>query len=480
MSGCGGGGGGNSANNTAIPYTPEVASGLQYLDRSYALLPSELIANHVYLADDEEFDLAEVEAVLAQVQQQALAPLGNKTASKNAPILIRSGVTATGDEAIYHQNGYIVVELSQAQADEAMIGSQFVKSLVLQKRHQLGFSSERLFEQLFSLALYHHTAMQLQLRIANTLPELDDSTHYQALSALNESSSVEQKRWLEGDDDLIENTGVALFSEALKHYMLDHPGSDLWSSLSVPSEDVAEYLVAEFLPREVKTQFSIRTEADGGGDYQQQAYDYTGAYYLEGFHFDKTVALTFDDGPSPGYTEQVLDILSRHQIKATFFVLGNQISMYPEMLVDIHQAGHVVANHTWDHPDSTGFTHSSDLWAEQISPTNAIIQDILGFEPLLFRPPYGSIKGEQIQYLANRGMRTINWSIDPRDWDTQNNDSEDVSNAVIQHIHAGGIILLHDATDVTVDSLEAIITDYKAQGYEFVTLGKLLGLGVAR
>jgi peptidoglycan/xylan/chitin deacetylase (PgdA/CDA1 family) len=194
----------------------------------------------------------------------------------------------------------------------------------------------------------------------------------------------------------------------------------------------------------------------------------------EAEHAQRTVALTFDDGPGTS-TPEVLDVLHRNDVPATFFVVGQNAAAEPEMLSRIVAEGHAIGDHTWSHPiPSAKAGWKASTLTKEIARTRRAIIDATGREPCLFRPPGGIIKGAgRVAHAA--GLSMILWSVDTRDWAAPPNAK---FASVIQKRAAAGlkqqhpVILLHDGGKrvATVAALPGIINDYRAQGYRFVTL----------
>jgi peptidoglycan/xylan/chitin deacetylase (PgdA/CDA1 family) len=200
------------------------------------------------------------------------------------------------------------------------------------------------------------------------------------------------------------------------------------------------------------------------------------SYFLEGKSHQKLVALSFDDGPSE-YTEKVMNKLNQYKIKATFFMVGKNINKNLKLVHSLHQQGHLIANHSWDHSNANKYHSPQDYWLEQIKPTNQLIKEITSKDNTLYRPPYGSISESQIALLANNQMKIVIWSIDTQDWNDKINTAKNVAREAIKHTHPESIILMHDGggnRQGTVDSLDAIITHYRSLDYRFVTIDKLI------
>lgn len=184
------------------------------------------------------------------------------------------------------------------------------------------------------------------------------------------------------------------------------------------------------------------------------------------------VALTFDDGPSM-YTPQVLNILQENSVHATFFCVGEWVQYYPQYVQQEYSAGNVVANHTWDHPDLT--TLSSVDVQSQISRTSALIQQTIGVQPTLFRPPYGAINDSVKGQVAQMNLTPVLWSIDTEDWTRPGSDA--IVNAVLSQVGNGDVILMHDGggdRSQTVAALPRIIQGLQERGLKLVTVPQLI------
>ena len=125
--------------------------------------------------------------------------------------------------------------------------------------------------------------------------------------------------------------------------------------------------------------------------------------------------MTFDDGPSAANTPRLLDMLKQREIKATFFLIGENAQVYPKIVKQILAEGHEIGNHTWTHPQLSKL--SDDRVNFEISKTQNVIKDISGYTPTLLRPPYGAITQKQREWIARAlGLNVILWSVDPLDW----------------------------------------------------------------
>lgn len=195
----------------------------------------------------------------------------------------------------------------------------------------------------------------------------------------------------------------------------------------------------------------------------------------------KEVVLTFDDGPDPEYTEDILEILKQHQVKATFFIIGKKAMLNQGIVEKIHKGGHEIGNHTFSHPKSNNIS-SSQLKVE-LNSTQRIIQGITGRTTLLYRSPYGDEEAkylqsyfQRLQEITRQGYITVNYDIDSKDWKLRN--SKPIVDNVLNQVKSGDIILMHDGggnRDATVKALPEIIEQLKSRGYTFTTVSDLMG-----
>jgi peptidoglycan/xylan/chitin deacetylase (PgdA/CDA1 family) len=179
----------------------------------------------------------------------------------------------------------------------------------------------------------------------------------------------------------------------------------------------------------------------------------------------KVVALTFDDGPSQ-YTDSILEILKENDAVATFFILGNKVSMYQDVLKKAISYGNELGNHTYNHKWLTKLT--DDEIKSQIYDTNSIMEEVLNYTPVLFRPSYGSLNKRVRQDID---LDIVLWNIDTMDWKYKNV-GKIVSRAT-SNVEDLDIILLHDTYQTTKDSISKIISTLKEKGFTFVTVSEL-------
>lgn len=213
-------------------------------------------------------------------------------------------------------------------------------------------------------------------------------------------------------------------------------------------------------------------------EYERQAAKYPGLCHIEGTHFEKKLALTFDDGPS-SHTEALLDILGPLGVKATFFWLGRTLKDFAALARRARAEGHTLGNHSYDHANFTKIS-TEEVVRDQIIRTQKIYRETLGFEPALVRPPYGEIADIQIEALNGMGMDIVFWSICANDWKLLDNDAEKIVKRVVNNVHEEAIVLMHDDGPNCSNSIEAvssIVNMCRIRGYEFVTVENLIGAG---
>lgn len=186
---------------------------------------------------------------------------------------------------------------------------------------------------------------------------------------------------------------------------------------------------------------------------------------VEKYNNKKLLALTFDDGPSK-YTPQILDILQKENVKATFFVLGQNIINNEDIVLREYTDGHLIGIHSYEHVFFTKLKKEDILY--QITTTNSMINEITNFSPIYIRVPYGSTNNRVNSILKEQNLENILWNVDSLDWSYK--DSDKTTTQVFKNVTGNDIILMHDTFDSTVKATENIIKHYKENGYEFVTI----------
>ncbi|NUU80308.1 polysaccharide deacetylase family protein [Paenibacillus xylanilyticus] len=210
----------------------------------------------------------------------------------------------------------------------------------------------------------------------------------------------------------------------------------------------------------------------------RQYYEERGEIVWEVPTHDKLIALTFDDGPDPVQTPQILALLKQYQAKGTFFVLGKWAEKYPELIVQEQQEGHEVANHTYAHTYAVRSTvqdkYTQDMTAAEQSIIDAGVQ-----RPLLFRPPGGFYNDMVIEAAKRKGYTIVLWSWhqDTRDWASPGVTA--ITSKVLKNARNGDIVLFHDKVEgksQTADALKIILPKLQQEGYRFVTVSDLLAV----
>jgi peptidoglycan/xylan/chitin deacetylase (PgdA/CDA1 family) len=185
------------------------------------------------------------------------------------------------------------------------------------------------------------------------------------------------------------------------------------------------------------------------------------------------IAMTFDDGPSPETTPRLLDILKQRNIKATFFMIGQNAERNPDLVRRILAEGHEIGNHSWTHPQLSKL--SDDRVTQEITKTQEAIKSASGFTPTTLRPPYGAITARQRAWIENQfGLNIILWSVDPFDWKRPG--PSVITQRILSGARPGAIILSHDIHKQTVDAMPATLDALLAKGFKFVTVSQLLAM----
>jgi peptidoglycan/xylan/chitin deacetylase (PgdA/CDA1 family) len=182
-----------------------------------------------------------------------------------------------------------------------------------------------------------------------------------------------------------------------------------------------------------------------------------------------TVRFTFDDGPDPWGTSLVLDVLKRHAIKATFFVVGENVERHPALFLRIRMEGHDVGHHGYKHR-FPWFAGPRSTYRDMLKEESVLRRDGDGIQTELYRPPYGKLNFVSMLVSVLRKRKIVYWTIDPRDYDQS--DAQAIRKDVIERLEAGSVVLLHDGgyhrasngSAVTAEALEMILTDMQEKG----------------
>ena len=197
---------------------------------------------------------------------------------------------------------------------------------------------------------------------------------------------------------------------------------------------------------------------------------------------ERIVCLTFDDGPNPGITEKILDILETYQVKASFFIVGKEAEKYPDLIFRIHQQGHDIENHSFSHPNLTLIP--SENLTRELDRTNDVIEGISGVTPRFFRPPGGQYNTAVLSEADKHNLIMILWSVNAQDYipgspmhklasvPAYKKQSATLHDLVLHSVKAGSVILMHNGIMDTVNSLPIIIRSLQEQGYKIRSLSE--------
>lgn len=191
----------------------------------------------------------------------------------------------------------------------------------------------------------------------------------------------------------------------------------------------------------------------------------------------KQLALTYDDGPNDPYTLQLLEVLARHNVRATFFLIGRYVTQRPDIARELVKAGHAIGNHTFSHPNLI-FASSRQTKLE-LQRCEQALNDAIGQHSSLFRPPFGGRRPGTLRMARRLGLEPIMWRVSGHDW--KGRPAEYVENKIRRQVRGGDVILLHDGGHTafgadrsqTVIATDRLIPWYKSQGYEFVTIPEM-------
>jgi len=197
--------------------------------------------------------------------------------------------------------------------------------------------------------------------------------------------------------------------------------------------------------------------------------------YFVGNPDEKVIYLTFDGGYEAGYTEGMLDVMKRHNVPSAFFLTGNVIRDNPELINRMAAEGHIVANHTFSHPNMTNISDLAAFRAE-LEKSEEIYKTITGKEmPKFYRPPEGKYSESNLEMAQKLGYKTIFWSLAYVDWNDNAQPTKDAAfSKLIPRIHPGAVILLHNTSRTNSEILEELILKYQEMGYEFRSLEDLV------
>jgi peptidoglycan/xylan/chitin deacetylase (PgdA/CDA1 family) len=220
--------------------------------------------------------------------------------------------------------------------------------------------------------------------------------------------------------------------------------------------------------------------AAGAAGYQSMAP--TGQWFGRTFtglgRGSKQLALTYDDGPNDPHTLRLLEVLARHDVHATFFLIGRYVEQRPDIVRQLVKAGHIVGNHTFTHPLLT-FSSAREL-RTQLEQCERALSDAVGEHSSLFRPPFGGRRPGVLRMARRMGLTPVMWNVTGYDWNTLS--AEEIEGKVTRRVRGGDVILLHDGghrsfgadRSFTITATDRLISRYQAEGYEFVTIPEMM------
>jgi len=203
-----------------------------------------------------------------------------------------------------------------------------------------------------------------------------------------------------------------------------------------------------------------------------------GRTYLGAGRGSRRLALTYDDGPNDPHTLRLLEVLARHEVRATFFLIGRFVTEKPEIARQVARAGHVIGNHTFNHPNLI-FCSPSRVRSE-LEQCRKVLTDTVGEHSKLWRPPFGARLPHVLTVGRKLGLEPVMWTVSSNDWKIYTADG--IEQRVAERIRGGDIILMHDGSHVrmgadrarTVEATDRLVRRFKDQGYEFVSVMEMM------
>lgn len=186
---------------------------------------------------------------------------------------------------------------------------------------------------------------------------------------------------------------------------------------------------------------------------------------------EKIIYLTFDAGYENGYTPAILDALKKHQVPATFFLVGNYLETSPDLVKRMVDEGHIVGNHTYHHPDMSQIS-TMESFSKELQDLESLYQEVTGTTMKKFyRPPQGKYSETNLQMAKDLGYQTFFWSLAYVDWyENQQPSQEEAYSKLLTRIHPGAIVLLHSTSKTNAEILDSLLQKWKDMGYTFGTL----------
>ena len=218
--------------------------------------------------------------------------------------------------------------------------------------------------------------------------------------------------------------------------------------------------------------FKASGQAPVGPSSREKLQEYDAVYVGE--PEEKVLYLTFDAGYENGCTEKILDTLQQHDVKAAFFLVGNYLQKNADLVRRMVDEGHIVGNHTMNHPDMSAITDKA-AFQKELTDLETRFREITGKElPKFYRPPQGVYSEENLKLAKELGYKTVFWSLAYKDWENDNQPTTDYAlGKLLPRSHNGAVILLHSTSTTNVQVLDELLTQWKSAGYRFETIDKL-------
>ena len=218
--------------------------------------------------------------------------------------------------------------------------------------------------------------------------------------------------------------------------------------------------------------FKASGQAPVGPSSREKLQEYDAVYVGE--PEEKVLYLTFDAGYENGCTEKILDTLQKHDVKATFFLVGNYLQKNADLVRRMVLEGHVVGNHTMNHPDMSAIT-DKEAFQKELEDLETLFTQITGKElPKYYRPPQGIYSEDNLKLAQELGYKTVFWSLAYKDWDNDKQLTAEYAEAkLLPRTHNGAVILLHSTSKTNAEVLDHLLTEWKSKGYRFETIDQL-------
>lgn len=218
--------------------------------------------------------------------------------------------------------------------------------------------------------------------------------------------------------------------------------------------------------------FHTSGSAPSGPTSREKLMEYDAVFVGDGT--EPVLYLTFDAGYENGYTENILDTLQKHNVKAAFFLVGNYLQKNADLVRRMVKEGHVVGNHTMTHPDMSAISEK-ETFQKELTGLEALFKEITGKElPKYYRPPQGIYSEENLKMAKEMGYKTVFWSLAYQDWDNSKQPGTEYAlGKLLPRTHNGAVILLHSTSQTNAEVLDELLTQWKAKGYRFETIDQL-------